>query len=88
MAGMSCRDGRGREHVGLMMHYFSGNQKLCLSMSHQRACLRTAVDVSALPQAFTLPSLSLSFSDLKLYVMSSKLISLFSHLLKAGLVIL
>lgn len=32
----------------------SGNWELSLSMSHQRACLRTAVDVSALPKALTL----------------------------------
>lgn len=32
----------------------SGNRELPLSMSHQRACLRTAVDVSTLPQALTL----------------------------------
>lgn len=32
----------------------SGNQELPLSVSHQRARLRTAVDVSALPQALTL----------------------------------
>lgn len=31
----------------------SGNQEPLLSMSHQRACLRTAVDVSVLPQALT-----------------------------------
>lgn len=32
----------------------SGIRELLLSMSHQRACLRTAVDVSVMPQALTL----------------------------------
>lgn len=32
----------------------SGNREPLLSMSHQRACSRTAVDVTLLPLAFTL----------------------------------
>lgn len=54
LAGGGCDQPLSRADADISPVSESGNRELQLSMSHQSACLRTAVDVSALPQPLTL----------------------------------